>query len=138
MKILTSFISKENLDSLIDLNYLPIFIIRNMRDSSLLNRYSDTCLHLRELSPSTELLSKFKNNTISVEEYRNRYLVEIVLRNISFSRLITKFSTLNDLTMSSGIVLLGYNENPELCHRRFLAEFMESVTGYKIDEWKRN
>ena len=127
MKIFTSYISKENLDLLISLNYLPMFIIRNMRDSKL-----------RNLSPSTELLHQFKNNIINRDEYKDRYLLEIVSRNISFSDLIMKFSVLDKMVSASGIVLLGYNQDPELCHRRFLAEFMEKITGYKIDEWKKN
>ena len=115
-----------------------MFIIRNMRDSKLIGQYSDTCLHLRNLSPSTELLHRFKNNIINREEYKDQYLLEIVSRNISFSDLIMKFSVLDKMVSSSGIVLLGYNQDPELCHRRFLAEFMEKITGYKIDEWKKN
>lgn len=138
MKIYTSFISRENLDLLVSLNYLPMFIIRNMRDSKLIGQYSDTCLHLRNLSPSTELLNQFRNNLISREEYKNQYLLELVLRRISFSDLIMKFKALDQMVSSSGIVLLGYNENPDLCHRRFLAEFMEKLTGYKINEWKKN
>ena len=109
-----------------------------MRDSKLIGQYSDTCLHLRNLSPSTELLNQFRNNLISREEYKNQYLLELVLRRISFSDLIMKFKALDQMVSSSGIVLLGYNENPDLCHRRFLAEFMEKLTGYKINEWKKN
>ena len=138
MKIYTSYISKENLEELIRLNYLPMFIIRNMRDSKLLGPYSDTCLHLRELSPSTELLQEFKGGMIDREEYRRRYLLEIIDRRLSISDLMTKFRTLDSIVSSSGIVLLGYSKDPKFCHREFLAEFLESLTGYTIEEWKKN
>jgi len=109
-----------------------------MRDSKLLGAYSDTCLHLRELSPSTELLWEFKKGNIDREEYKNKYLLELVERRISISDLITKFKTLDEMVSSSGIVLLGYPRDPEFCHRRFLAEFLENLTGYVIEEWKKN
>ena len=109
-----------------------------MRDSKLLGVYSDTCLHLRELSPSTELLKSYKNNEITREEYKIKYLTELIFRNISINNLMTKFKTLDNIVSPSGIVLLGYPKNPEECHRRFLAEFLENLTGYTINEWKKN
>ena len=138
MKIYTSYISKENIEELVRLNYLPMFIIRNMRDSKLLGPYSDTCLHLRELSPSTELLWEFKKGEIDREEYRKRYLLELIDRRLSFTDLMVKFKTLDEMVSASGIVLLGYSKDPENCHRRYLAEFLEGLTGYVIEEWKKN
>ncbi len=136
MIIYTSYASRENFEKLVKLNYLPIIILRNIRNSKLLSPYSDTYIHLRELSPSTELYQSWKNREIGISEYRDRYLLELIERRINTQEIYKNLEFLCNLTEARGIVLLGYEEKCELCHRRFLAEFLKELWGIEIWEWK--
>ena len=137
MNIYTSYASEENLKELVSQGYLPFIILRNIRDSRLLGPYSDTSIHLRELSPSTELYHEFRDGKISIEEYKHQYLLEIIERRISFYDLRKRLSFLSDLVNAEGVVFLGYTEDPERCHRSALSEFLSHLWKQEITEWKR-
>jgi len=135
MNIFTSFASEDNLRLIIENNYLPIIILRNIRNSKCLNKYSDTCIHFRELSPSTELFQSYKNNEIDVEEYHYRYILELLDRNLNTQSIYKEFIFLNNLVSAKGLILLGYEEDPHLCHRSALAEFLGRLWNCTILEW---
>lgn len=135
MIIYTSYASRENLKKFIELNYLPIIVLRNIRNSKLLSPYSDTCIHLRDLSPSTELYQSWKNGEIDIKEYKNRYLFELIDRRLNTQEIYKNLEFLIELTEAKGIILLGYEEDYKLCHRSFLAEFLGELWGMRIWEW---
>lgn len=136
MKIYTSFASEENINKLISLNYLPIIVLRNIRNSKHLHQYSDTSIHFRELSPSTELYQSYKNGEIDIKEYHYNYLLELLDRKLNTQDIYKKFLFLNNLVSAEGVVLLGYEEDPKLCHRSILSEFLEKLWNCTIPEWK--
>ena len=135
MKIYTSYVSKDNLNKFISLGFLPIFILRNIRNSKLLSSYADTCIHLRELSPSTELFHQFKSGEIDVEEYHYQYLLELLDRHISTLDIYKRLEFLCSLCNAPGVVLLGYEEDKNLCHRKALSEFLSWLWRTEINEW---
>lgn len=135
MKLYTYYASKDSLDNFIRLGIIPTIILRNIRESNILMPYADTYVHLRELSPSTDLFQKFKNNQIDVEEYHYQYLIELLDRHISTFNLYKKFKSLCRICNTDKIVLLGYSIDPNYCHRRALAEFLGKIWNIEIDEW---
>ena len=136
MIIYTSYVSEENFNNLVKLNYLPIIILRNIRNSKILSPYSDTCIHLRNLSPSTELYQAWKNGEIKREEYRSRYFLELVDRKLNTQEIYRNLEFLSTLTGAKGIVLLGYEKDRTLCHRSFLGEFLSELWEMEIVEWR--
>lgn len=134
MKLYTSYLSEENLDKLVKQNYLPIFIIRNLRNSRLVWQYSDSCLHFRTLTPSTDLFQQYKSGLIGIDKYKHEYLLELVDRKLSFTGILEKLTFLNDLVEAKGVVLLGYEVNPELCHRSALSALLSKLWNLEIQE----
>jgi len=138
INLFTSYATKDNLENLVSHSYLPVIILRNIRSSKLLSPYSDTSIHLRELSPSTELFHKYRDGLIGVEEYHHQYLLELIERKLSFYDIRKRLIFLNNLVSAEGVVLLGYEEDPEKCHRSALARFLKELWKQEIYEWNGN
>ena len=131
LKIYTSFVSPETIKLFPSYNILPVFIIRNISNSKLIGMYSGTIIHMKELSPATELYQRLKSGIISFGRYQKEYVIG--LAGLNFSNIIKKLERLEESSQASGIVLMGYEQDPELCHRSLLGDVLNR-TGLLVNE----
>lgn len=124
IEIITSFVTPYTLKYFIKNDLLPIFILRSIHNSELIGKYSDSAVHLKDLSPSNELFQARRDRKIEIEEYKQRYLDEI--KHIDFNQIIKRLINLKDISGAKGIVLMSYGGNPVGCHRTFLAEYLNN------------
>ena len=137
LKLYTSYVTPENLVYFSEREILPIFIIRNISNSNIIGKYSGTPIQFKELSPTTDLFQKLKFGEINFETYQKGYVIE--LAEINFSTIIKKLERLAEECSAVGIVLMGYEEDPSLCHRSLLADILNKsgllvnpITEYNI------
>jgi uncharacterized protein YeaO (DUF488 family) len=124
IEIFTSFVTPYTLDYFIKNNLLPVFILRNIRNSNLIGKYSDSAIHFKEFSPSNELFQTRRDRKIEIEEYKRRYLDEI--KHIDLSQKLKHLTNLKKISGAKGIILMSYGSNPKECHRSFLAEYLNN------------
>ena len=80
------------------------------------------CLDM--FAPSKDLLKKYKNGVVTVEEYKDLYMKQLacshgIIQVLEFLRKYDK------------VVLLCYEKSDVVCHRHFLAEYLK--INYKLD-----
>lgn len=131
----TSFVTQKNLDYIVSENYLPIFIIRYISNSTVIGKYSGTAIHFKTLSPSDELYHLKRDRKISIEEFFKDYMIEISENN-NFQDVINKVTNMAELCNAKGVVFMGYGEDSEICHRKILSEVLGDILGQKIEELK--
>lgn len=124
LKIYTSFVSPLTLPEFISKGLLPIFIIRNISNSSLIGKYSDTPIHMKELAPSNELFREKRDKRITQEEFEKRYAIEI--SEINLEKQLQKLEQLVQCSDASGVVLLGYGSSYDSCHRQVLSSILNN------------
>lgn len=123
IRIYTSYVSSENIKKCVDLNLLPIFIMRKIYNSQIIGKYSDTALHIPELAPSNELYHAYKNSEITQKDYLVSYEEE--LHEVDLEKLISRFELLSRLSNSSGIVLMTYGKpETEGTYRSVTADYL--------------
>lgn len=133
LKVYTSFVSPLTLDEFVKKGLLPIFILRCISNSDLIGKYSNTPVHLKELSPSTSLFRSKRDNYITLEEYKKQYAIE--MSNVDLTETLKKLSMIANIADAKGVVLLGYGSSNELCHRSTLAEILNK-SGLLVDRVK--
>lgn len=106
LKLLTSFVSPSTLDFFIQSGYLPIFILRNIKNSSLLRKYSETAVQIKELSPSNELYQNMRDGLLSLDEYQKRYVIE--MSEVNLYEILERIETLVELAGAETAILLDY------------------------------
>ncbi len=74
-------------------------------------------IHLSILGPSPKLVGEYYKRGLSWETFKQRYLEEISLEPKS-----SVVKILARLAMSSDVVILCVEEDPDTCHRKILAE----------------
>ena len=123
--VYTSYITPENLEYVVkDLNMLPIFILRSIRNSELIGKYTGSAIHFMNLSPSSLVFQAYRDGLIGLEEYKKRYLIEI--SNLKMYEIVGKFESLCNISEANGIVLFAYGEDPNLSHRSVLSELINN------------
>lgn len=137
LKIYTSFVSPKNLTDIIEDNLLPIFIIRNIKKSELIGKYSDTAIHFKDLAPSDRLYQIRRDRKISREEYEKRYIIELS-EQPNFQNIIRKLEKLIELCDADGVVLLDYGSGNNESHRNILSNLLNNldILNYKITEYE--
>jgi len=137
LKIYTSFVSPKNLTDIINNNLLPIFIIRYIKKSELIGKYSDTAIHFKNLAPSDRLYQIRRDRKISREEYEKRYIIELS-EQPNFQNIIKKLEQLTELCNADGVVLLDYGSDDRESHRNILSELLNNldILNYKITEYE--
>lgn len=87
---------------------------------------------ITELSPSTDLMSLWKNSMISFDEYKFRYNYDI-LRNLDPWIIMHKIKRycLEDL---DNCALISYENSKSLSYRDFVGEWLHSATGVDVKE----
>lgn len=124
LEIKTSFVSPITLRVFIDSGYLPIFIIRNIKNAGIISKYSDTSIHFKNLAPSNELFRAKRDGLIDQDEFTKRYIIE--MSTINFQKTIERLSYLAKLAGARGVVLLGFGSNDKVCHRSILANLLNN------------
>lgn len=124
LKIYTSYVSPDNLKSVIEANYLPIFILRNISNSTLIGKWSGTAVHFKQLSPSNELYQAMRDNKITTKTYHEKYKKEI--SGVNLKELIEKLEFLASVCNGKGVVLMSYGWNYEKCHRSALSDILNN------------
>lgn len=125
LRIVTSYVSPLNLKIFPENGYLPIFIIRSIHNSNLIGKYSGTVVHMKELSPSSELFRAKRDGLIDREEFVKRYIIE--MSNINLLDMVNKFNYLASLSGAKGVVLMGYNSDDRECHRSVLRDLLNDT-----------
>lgn len=135
LKINTSFVSPLTFKTFTDSNILPIFIIRNIRNSELIGKYEGSAIHFRNLAPSTELFRMKRDNKITLSEFKEKYKNELAKQDLV--NVIYKFDFLANLCHTDKLVLLGYGTDRDICHRSVLAEVLNEsgLLEYPIKEF---
>lgn len=107
------------------------FIPAKKNDYSSLESYekNDLDIHiwLSELSPSTKLLLDYKNNSITWEEFKIKFIEET--KSVGF---MSMFVYLLRLLKESDITLYCYCKDKH-CHKFILGEMLEKA-GYEVEE----
>lgn len=122
LEIKTSFVSPITLKIFSEQGYLPIFIIRNIKPSELIGKYSDTSIHFKNLAPSNELFRAKRDSIIDFEEFSKRYIIEV--SEVNLQKIIERLEYLAGLSGAKGVVLLGYGSDNKICHRSILASLL--------------
>lgn len=81
-----------------------------------------------DLAPSQKLLNRLTNEDMPEEAYAAEYLRELQRNGLTPQSILD--------SIPDGSVLLCYERPGDFCHRRVLADWIESQTGVKIPEWK--
>lgn len=131
LKILTSYVSRENLDKFVKSEILPIFIIRNISGSRLISQYSGTIIQFKQLSPQTELFQRYRRGEIDFERYQKEYVIG--LAGLNYSNLIKRLEYLQELSGANSVVLLGYEKDPDMCHRTLLSDILNRTGLLEIE-----
>ena len=137
LRVYTSFVSPKNLIDIINNNLLPIFIIRNIKNSELIGKYSDTVIHFKNLAPSDKLYQTRRDGFITREEYEKRYIIELS-KQPNFQNIIKKLEQLSNICNADGVVILDYGSDGKESHRTILADLLNSLDllTYKITEYE--
>lgn len=75
-------------------------------------------IHIPEFAPTDEILSGYRKKLISWDEYEKAY------RELLISRNVREFFNPNDFNNN---VLLCSEDTPDKCHRRILAEYLQTI-----------
>jgi len=137
LKIYTSYVSPKNLIDIIKNNLLPIFIIRNIKNSKIIGKYSDTAIHFKNLAPSDELYQNRRDRKITREEYEKKYIIELSEQS-NFQNIIKKLEQLVKLCHADGVVILDYGSDNKESHRNILSDILNKldILNYKITEYE--
>lgn len=115
-------VTPEMLKKVVEKNYLPIFVIRHIANSSLIGKYSHTAVHIPELSPSSILFQSFRDNFLTYEEFEKEYRKELSV--VDFPHFYHRFEIMTDLCNTDTVVLLGYGKDYEISTRKILADVL--------------
>lgn len=124
LRIFTSYVSQNNVASAIRQEILPVFIIRNIKNSEVIGKYSGTAVHFFQLSPSDMLFRNKRDGKISMEDYKKLYTIE--MSEVSFQDIIERLEFLASICNTNRVVLMGYGHNKDNCHRSVLAEILNN------------
>lgn len=73
------------------------------------------------LSPSTELLKKYHDKEISWKEYEVLFTKEVLDTQQKYLKIVS------DIAKNNNITLLCWEEAPEMCHRRLIAQRIKKL-----------
>lgn len=126
MKIYTCEVDENSIKETIDDNLLPIFIEKELK-YSYIEKWNNTSIHLKELSPPSELI--LLGDTL---DFKIKYLLELSTK-ISLSKHLSKLSTLITVSNSEGIVL--FYERGSLFWVEILSDLLERFKN-NVSKWK--
>lgn len=124
LEIKTSFVSPVGMELFIKAGYLPIFILRSISNSEIIGKYSNTSLHFKEFSPSSELFHQKRDGKIDFSEFKEKYIEEVSKNDLN--KFIERLEKLKEISGAKGIVLLGYGSDYKTCHRSILSDLLNN------------
>lgn len=128
LKFWTSYVSPTTMELLPKNNILPIFVIRKISNSNLIGGYSGTSVHVKELSPSYELLRDYKyEGKIGIEEFEKGYIIELSQLNIE--KIMGRICSMAQSCSATGVAFMGYGKFEE-DYRSILSRFLSSYGHY--------
>lgn len=123
--IRTGCVNLQNMKVFPEAGWLPVFIIRSIHNSNLIGKYSNTAVHMYWLAPHPETFHLWRDGKIDWNTYSRMYEND-VLKSVKFDSLIKRLEILVDTSGARGVVLMGYGEDPKLCHRSILSRLLNS------------
>ncbi|MCL4387083.1 DUF488 family protein [Patescibacteria group bacterium] len=81
----------------------------------------DFDIWIPHLAPSTSLLSDYHMQKVSWEEYEERFKKEVLDNNKDYLEIVL------DISKKHAVTLLCWEETPEKCHRRLVAERLKEM-----------
>lgn len=134
LKIYTSYVTQKNVESAIRQEILPIFIIRNIRNSEVIGKYSGTAVHFFQLAPSDMLFRNKRDGKIDMYDYKKLYTIE--MSSVNFQDTIERLEFLASICNTDRVVLMGYGRDRETCHRSALADILNlsGILENSVDE----
>ncbi|MCL4354024.1 DUF488 family protein [Patescibacteria group bacterium] len=81
----------------------------------------DFDIWIPHLAPSSSLLSDYHMQKVSWEEYEKRFKEEVLDNNQKYLELVL------DISKKHKVTLLCWEETPEKCHRRMVAEKLKEI-----------
>lgn len=138
LEIKTSFVSPVTMKIFVENEYLPIFILRSIVNSGVIGKFSNTAIHFRELSPSSELFHQKRDHIIDFSEFKRKYILEV--SSVNLENIITRLENLVELSGAKGVVLLGYGSDYKNCHRTILSELLNksNLLSKEVSEFNYN
>ena len=143
MKIFTIGFTKKTAElffNLIKGNKIQLLVDVRLNNSSQLAGFSkgsdlafflkEICgaeyVHCEEFAPTKELLSGYQKGTVTWEEYEVRFK-EIMKNRGDYKRFLSRFQKYER------ICLLCSEATPERCHRRLVAELIQSIEPNRVE-----
>lgn len=83
---------------------------------------------LEMLSPTWQLVENINEGRIEIEEYDTAYIALLLKRGLTGQKVIDM--------LPQECFLLCYESPKDKCHRRLLADWVFTETGFEIPEWK--
>ena len=96
--------------------------------SCVVPHYIGNMRHLHDVAPTWELVHSYKNNEITIEDFKTHYLTLLHNRSVDPFRLLT--------SLPPETFFLCFEKPSDFCHRHLFAEWMQLSTGVIITEWK--
>ena len=134
LKIHTSFVSPITLQTFLDRDRLPIFIIRSIGSSDVIGKYEGTAINKPILSPSPTLYREKRDGKIEIAEFERRYAIE--MSTVDLQAVLKDIEYLASLANTDQVVLLGYGADDSKCHRSVLARILDAsgLLEHKVTE----
>ena len=94
---------------------IRICIMRRIRPEFVFDIWMPT------LAPSTELLKSYHDRRIDWKKYERRFAKEVLNRNQKYLDIVL------DISQKDILTLLCWEDTPEMCHRRLVAEHLKKI-----------
>lgn len=134
--IKTSFVSPFTIQKFKKEDWLPFFCLRSIYNSTLIGSYTNTSIHLKELSPTSKLYQEFRDGQINFDIYSQKFIEEI--KGVDLKELIERIEYMCNLCDAKGAVLLSYGTDPTISHRSVLKDLINDLKILKnpVEEFK--
>lgn len=125
LRILTTYVTPERLQMIIDDEYLPIFIARTITNSGLIGKWQGSSVHFSQLAPSPTLLRDWKKNRIDDKEFEEKFRQE--QEKVDYEAVLKRLALLCDCSNAKGVILFGYGQDPRQCHRSIVSKLINET-----------
>ncbi|GHT94324.1 hypothetical protein FACS1894122_10830 [Alphaproteobacteria bacterium] len=112
---------------------LPVDMLR-ISVSLFTPKWASVDGHLAYLNPTEQLLKKAKSGAVSSEEAIKKYCDEI-LGKLSPTKVYEDLLKMLEDSGKKNLALLCYEKPGEICHRRFVAEWLENALSISVPEY---
>lgn len=126
LQIYTSFVSARNIKRCVNtLNLIPVFAMKKLFNSDVIGAFSDTALHLHELSPSNELYHSYVDGELDLPGLYSGFNSELE-EKVDLKSLLYRFEVMAKVCGASGIVIMTYGRDPRKGYRPAISDYLNS------------